>query len=137
MRNAAATLGLIAGLIVLGLFLALAWHGLRVARLAIDDRGYLIAFGVSFMIAFQAAINLSVVTDLVPPKGISLPFISYGGSGLLSLAVGIGLVVSVARGSARDASEIENEMLDEQSAGEHETRESGDGALVGIGLARN
>lgn len=89
--------GLIASLAVLALFGVFLWHGLRIARLAPDERGYLVAFGVTFMIAFQAAINISVVTGLVPPKGISLPFVSYGGSSLIALGVSVGLLLSIAR----------------------------------------
>ena len=63
-------------------------HGLRIAAHAADRVGFSIAFGVSFMIALQAAINVAVATDTAPPKGINLPFLSCGGSSLLCLGAG-------------------------------------------------
>ncbi|MEZ6196044.1 MAG: FtsW/RodA/SpoVE family cell cycle protein [Planctomycetota bacterium] len=126
--------GLVASLLVIGLFATLAWHGMRVARFAVDDRGYLIAFGVSFMIAFQAAINISVVTAIVPPKGISLPFVSYGGSGLLALALGLGLVVSVARVAASESGRLE-EPVDEIDEG-YRNVEGDDEILGSVDIAR-
>jgi cell division protein FtsW len=120
--------GFIGGLIVIALFALFAWHGLQVARFAPDDRGYLIAFGVTFMVAFQAAINISVVTGLVPPKGISLPFISFGGSGLLALSIGVGMIVSVARRTARMAlaGEIPELGAEEAESGARSAKVEGD-----------
>jgi cell division protein FtsW len=83
-------------------FLLLLLHGLRIAAHAADQVGFSIAFGVSFMIALQAAINVAVATDTVPPKGINLPFLSYGGSSLLCLGVALGLLHSVARRSGQE-----------------------------------
>ena len=62
-----------------------------------DTQGALVAFGITFMVVFQAAINMAVVTGLVPPKGIGLPFMSYGGSSLLMLGASMGVLVSIAR----------------------------------------
>ena len=56
----------------------------------------MIAYGVAILIFFQAAVNIAVNLNLIPVTGIPLPFISYGGSGLISLMLGIGLVESVA-----------------------------------------
>jgi cell division protein FtsW len=81
-------------------FILLLLHGLRIAAHAADQVGFSIAFGVSFMIALQAAINVAVATDTVPPKGINLPFLSYGGSSLLCLGIALGLLHSVARGAS-------------------------------------
>jgi rod shape determining protein RodA len=55
----------------------------------------LIANGVAILIFFQAAVNIAVNLNLIPVTGLPLPFISYGGSGLLSLMLGIGLVESI------------------------------------------
>jgi rod shape determining protein RodA len=68
---------------------------LRAAYLARDTFGALIAFGVATMLAFQAAVNIGVNLKLAPATGLTLPFISYGGSSLFSALVGIGLVESV------------------------------------------
>ncbi|MAG57538.1 MAG: hypothetical protein CMJ83_14695 [Planctomycetes bacterium] len=83
--------------LVIGLFLVLFHQGMRLAFMARDRLGFTVAFGLSFMIALQAAVNVAVVTALVPPKGIGLPFVSFGGSSLLVNAVAVGLVLSVAR----------------------------------------
>jgi rod shape determining protein RodA len=67
----------------------------RAARLASDMFGALIAYGFGFLIFFQTAVNIGVNLRVIPVTGLTLPFISYGGSSLLSLALGIGLVESV------------------------------------------
>lgn len=95
-------LGFVGSLLVVVLFLALLYHGLRIAFRARDSLGFSIAFGITFMIALQAAVNLAVVTDSVPPKGMSLPFVSYGGSSLVVLGASLGLLVSVAKGSGEE-----------------------------------
>jgi rod shape determining protein RodA len=68
---------------------------LRAAHMARDTFGGLIAFGVATMIAFQAIVNIGVNLNLMPATGLTLPFVSYGGSSLLSTLLGIGLVESV------------------------------------------
>jgi len=68
---------------------------LRAARLASDTFGALLAFGVATMIAFQTAVNIGVNLNMMPATGLTLPFVSYGGSSLLSTLIGIGLVESV------------------------------------------
>jgi rod shape determining protein RodA len=80
---------------VMLLLLFVVWRCLRAARLARDTFGALIAYGVATMIAFQAIVNIGVNLQLMPATGLTLPFVSYGGSSLLSLLVGIGLVQSV------------------------------------------
>ncbi len=55
----------------------------------------MISFGVAALIFFQGAVNIAVNLNLIPVSGLPLPFISYGGSGLLSLMLGVGLVESV------------------------------------------
>jgi rod shape determining protein RodA len=68
---------------------------LRAARLSGDTFGSLLCYGVATMIAFQAIVNIGVNLNLMPATGLTLPFVSYGGSSLLSTLVGIGLVESV------------------------------------------
>jgi rod shape determining protein RodA len=68
---------------------------LRAARISRDTFGALIAYGVATMIAFQTIVNIGVNLNLLPATGLTLPFVSYGGSSLLSTLVGIGLVESV------------------------------------------
>jgi cell division protein FtsW len=88
--------GFVGCILVIALFVALLYQGARIALLARDRLGFSVAFGLAFMIALQAAVNIAVVTSLIPPKGISLPFISFGGSSMLVNAVAIGLLASVA-----------------------------------------
>jgi rod shape determining protein RodA len=87
--------GLVGASIVLLLIAFIIYRCLRAARKANDPFGSLICYGVAILIFFQAAVNIAVNLNLIPVTGLPLPFISYGGSGLLSLMLGIGLVESV------------------------------------------
>ncbi|MFH1523678.1 MAG: FtsW/RodA/SpoVE family cell cycle protein [Chloroflexota bacterium] len=88
-------LGFVGALFVLVLLGFIIYRCLRAARLARDPFGSMIAYGIAILIFFQAAVNIAVNLNLMPVTGIPLPFISYGGSGLISLMLGIGLVESV------------------------------------------
>lgn len=87
--------GLIGAMLVLLLIAFIILRCLRAARKAIDPFGTLICYGVAILIFFQGAVNIAVNLNLIPVTGLPLPFISYGGSGLLSLMLGIGFVESV------------------------------------------
>jgi rod shape determining protein RodA len=87
--------GFIGITIVLLLFIFVIYRVLRSARLARDTFGALICYGVATMITFQTIVNIGVNLKLLPATGLTLPFISYGGSSLLSLLLGVGLVESV------------------------------------------
>ena len=82
-------------LVLILLLLFVIYRVLRAARLARDTFGALICYGVATLIAFQGMVNIGVNLKLIPATGLPLPFISYGGSSLLSLFIGIGLVQSV------------------------------------------
>jgi rod shape determining protein RodA len=88
-------LGFFGTIFVLALIGFIVYRCLRAARLAHDPFGSLICYGVAILIFFQAAVNIAVNLNLIPVTGVPLPFISYGGSGLISLMLGIGLVESV------------------------------------------
>jgi cell division protein FtsW len=92
-------LGLAATLGVLAVFAVLVSCGLFIACHASDVFGLLLGSGISFMIGIQMFINIGVVTNLLPNKGMPLPFISYGGSNLLFMLCAIGLLLSIARHS--------------------------------------
>ena len=94
-------LGLIGALIVIGLFAFLAYRGFRIALRAPDAYGTLTATGVTCWIVIEALINIAVMIGILPLTGIPLPFISYGGSALVSLLAAIGLLQSIARGSRK------------------------------------
>ncbi len=87
--------GFVGVLLVMFLILFVIYRCLRAARLARDTFGALIAYGVATLIAFQAVVNIGVNLNLMPATGLTLPFVSYGGSSLLSALLGIGLVESV------------------------------------------
>jgi len=87
--------GFVGGVFVLFLLAFIIWRILRAARLAKDTYGALICYGVATFIFFHTAINIGMNLNLMPVTGLPLPFISYGGSSLLSTLLGIGLVESV------------------------------------------
>jgi rod shape determining protein RodA len=87
--------GFVGTVIVMSLLLFVIYRCLRAARLSRDTYGALICYGVATLLAFQAIVNIGVNLRLVPATGLTLPFISYGGSAMLSLLLGIGLVESV------------------------------------------
>lgn len=94
--------GLFGVLLVVGIFAAFAWHALRLV-LCIQDRfAALAAFGLTTSVGLQALIHLQVVTGLAPPKGMALPFLSDGGSGLLAACGAVGLALGAARHAAPD-----------------------------------
>jgi cell division protein FtsW len=88
-------LGLLGCTALLAGFLVILYRGLRLFWLATDDFGRYLALGVVSAVVFQALINMSVVLDLAPTKGIPLPLISHGGSSLLSTLTSLGLLLSV------------------------------------------
>jgi cell division protein FtsW len=84
------------GLILL-LFVFILLAGVTIIWQARDSFGYLLASGITFLIGLQAFINIGVVTSSLPNKGIPLPFISYGGSDLIVMLTGVGLLINIAR----------------------------------------
>ena len=95
--NIGEELGLVATIFVVAAFFVIACCGIQIARQARDQFGCLLAIGVTALISYQAIINMGVVTSLLPNKGLALPFISAGGSSLLAMLTGVGLLISVAR----------------------------------------
>ena len=95
--NIGEELGLVATFLVVLAYFLIACCGFQIARQASDQFGCLLAIGVTMLISSQAIINMGVVTSLLPNKGLALPFISAGGSSLLAMFIGIGILFSVAR----------------------------------------
>lgn len=91
-------LGLFGAIAVILMFIMLIWRFMIVANNAPDLFGALLVVGVLGHIAIQVILNIAVVTNTIPNTGISLPFISYGGTSVLFLLAEIGLVLSVAKG---------------------------------------
>jgi cell division protein FtsW len=90
-------LGFIGGSLVLLLFSLLLWRGVRIALGAPDLYGSFLAIGIISMIAIQVMINIGVVTGLMPVTGITLPFLSYGGSSLTLMLMAIGVLLNICR----------------------------------------
>ncbi len=90
-------LGFIGAMIVILLFILLILRGYWIALHARDKFGSLLATGVTTMVALQTALNISVVTGVLPVTGAALPFFSYGGTALLILLAEMGIVLSVSR----------------------------------------
>ena len=105
-------LGLAGTLSVIGLFVALAIHGFRIAREAPTQHGFLLATGITLMISVYAVLNIGVVTGMLPTTGLPLPFISYGGSSMLWNLSGVGILVGVARASSGQPVSWQNRKQD-------------------------
>lgn len=87
--------GLVGLAILILLYAIFVWRGLRAAYNAADAFGCYLALGVTTLVGVQALVNLGVVTVLLPTKGLTLPFVSYGGSSLMTLLAATGLLLSV------------------------------------------
>jgi cell division protein FtsW len=89
--------GLVGAAIVIGLFVVLAYSGIKVALAAPDTFGALLAAGITAWLCIQAFINIGVVVALIPVTGITLPFISAGGSSLTISLAAVGILLSISR----------------------------------------
>ncbi len=89
--------GLLGGLTVIALYLGFAYRGMRVALTAPDTFGGLLATGITAWLVLQAFINIGVVVALLPITGITLPFVSAGGSSLIVSFVAVGILLSISR----------------------------------------
>ncbi len=92
-------LGFVGAAIVIGLFIALVLLGLVVALRSQDRLGRLLAAGIVLTLGLQAAINIGVATVVLPTKGMPLPFVSAGGTGMLLSAAAVGLLLNIAKQS--------------------------------------
>jgi len=88
-------LGFIAGAAVLAAFLVILWRGLRIAHKIEEPFGALLATGITVSLAAQALINMGVALAILPTKGTTLPFLSYGGSSLIVSCIGIGMILNI------------------------------------------
>jgi cell division protein FtsW len=87
--------GFIGIMVVICLFALLIWRGVRISLKASDTFGAHLAIGITCMIALQVIINMAVVLGLLPTKGLTLPFISYGGTSMVENLIGVGLLASI------------------------------------------
>lgn len=92
-------LGLVGAAILISLFIVLALRGFKIARNSKDEFGKLVAVGLTSWIIFQAFINMAAITGIIPLTGIPLPFISYGGTSLVFLLAGVGILLNISKQS--------------------------------------
>ena len=95
--------GLIGATLVLLCFLVIVWRGLRVAVLAPDRFGSLLALGLTMLVSIQAFLNISVVLSLMPTKGIPLPLVSAGGSSMLVSLLCMGVLLNISQHASAEA----------------------------------
>jgi cell division protein FtsW len=98
-------LGLFGAISLIGLYSLLLWRGLRVSAQAPDKLGMVMAAGLTFWIVIEASINMAVMVGLLPFAGNALPFVSYGGSSLISTLAAVGIIFSISRQSGAPAHE--------------------------------
>jgi cell division protein FtsW len=113
-------LGFLGCLAVLCAFLFLIWRCALIAINAPDRFGMLIASGVAVWLSLQVTMNIAVVTSIMPPTGVTLPFISYGGNAVLITMAAMGVMLNISRESARISAEEERKKTEE---GENEDTE--------------
>ncbi|MBN1527230.1 MAG: putative lipid II flippase FtsW [Candidatus Omnitrophica bacterium] len=92
-------LGFFGAACVVVLFMIFVWQGMRIAFSAEDDFLRFLCFGIVSLIAFEAIVNIGVVSGLLPTKGLPLPFISYGGTALVFHLMAVGVILNVAKTS--------------------------------------
>ncbi len=90
-------LGLFGALLIVGAYMVVLWSGLRIARSVESPFAALAAFGLTVGVCLQALVHISVVTQLAPPKGMTLPFVSDGNTSLLASSVAVGLILGATR----------------------------------------
>lgn len=130
-------LGMVGTGAVIFLFLALAFRGTRIALRAPDLEGALLATGITMWLAFQAWLNMAVVASLVPMTGITLPFISYGGSSLCVGLFAVGILLSVGKSAAlRGAEDAERLPRAPRGRGDGRAREPAARGRGGAARAR-
>jgi cell division protein FtsW len=109
-------LGFIGVLLILALFSLLVYRGVLLSLRAPDTFGSYLALGLTLLIGFQAGINMGVVTGIFPTKGLSLPFLSYGGSSLLATLLAVGILLNI-------SSQIKRPKISPQPAGKPATEQ--------------
>lgn len=94
-------LGYIGCLILIACYIVLIWRGVHISLNAPDMFGTLLASGITIMLAIQVILNIAVVTSSMPPTGITLPFVSYGGNALMLFMASMGILLNISRHSAK------------------------------------
>jgi len=92
-------LGMVGAVLVITGFMVILWRGLRASTMAPDKFGFYLGVGLTAGLVMQALLNMSVVVNLVPTTGITLPLISYGGSSLVATCAAIGVLLNISQHS--------------------------------------
>jgi len=103
-------LGLIGSIGVLFSYLVLFVAGILIAKKARDRFGQLLAFGITISIVSYALVNMAVTTGLMPTTGLPLPFISYGGTSLLFVCIGIGILINIALSNQKKSDSVDDDI---------------------------
>jgi cell division protein FtsW len=90
-------LGFVGSLVFLAVFLFLIYRGFKIALGAPDKLGFILAFGITSWIALQGLVNLAGMVSLLPLTGVPMPFVSYGGSALVTMMAAIGILLNISR----------------------------------------
>jgi len=90
-------LGFVRSLLIIFLYMVIVWRGMCIALSTKDQFGSLLAIGITSLLAIQTIINIGVVTGTLPTKGITLPFLSYGGSSILMSLAAIGILLNISK----------------------------------------
>lgn len=90
-------LGFLGATILIIMYMMITYRGFLIARSVKDPFARYLALGITIWILVQASINIGVNLNIVPLTGVTLPFISYGGSSLFSLMIGVGILLSISR----------------------------------------
>ena len=99
--------GFVGSAIIIAIFMVILWRGMRISLTTKNRFGSLLGFGIIYLISVQAIINIGVVTGTLPTKGLTLPFISFGGSSLLANLAAVGILLNISRTTV-DASDFED-----------------------------
>ena len=94
-------LGLVGVLIILGLYTLILWRGLYIAKIAKDPFSTFMAAGITAAILLQVCVNMGVTLGLLPTKGLTLPFLSYGGTSLIINMASVGILMNIGAKNAR------------------------------------
>lgn len=123
--------GLLGAGAVLALIVALLWRGLRIVRDAPDNYAKLVATGIVAWIAFQSFYNIAAMLGIIPLTGITLPFISYGGTSMIALLIAVGILQNISRYTKGDLPD-EDRGLRRRNSRSYHTNTSGSRSAAGL-----